>query len=107
MRRGAVRERWCGRKRFVRSQKGAGVHQGKGGQQDPHHDPQYTGLSWQVLPRDSAQRGEKLLPLLVPALGGGGAELSFSRVYQKPVLQRAIRKAPGQLTFHMRQHQDK
>lgn len=47
------------------------MHQGKGGQQDPHHDPQYTGLSWQVLPRDSAQRGEKLLPLLVPALGGG------------------------------------
>lgn len=85
------------------------MHQGKGGQQDPHRDPQYTGLSWQVLPRDPAQRGEKLLPLLVPDLGrgGGGGEVSFSRVYQKPVLQRAIRKAPGQLTFHMRQHQDK
>lgn len=71
MRRGAVRERWCGRKGFVLSQKGAGVHQGKGGQQDPHRDPEYTGLSWQVLPRDPAQRGEKLLPLLVPDLRGG------------------------------------
>lgn len=70
MRRGAVTERWGGRKGFVRSQKGAGVHQGKGGQQNPHCNPRYVGLSWQVLPRDPAQRGEKLLPLLVPDLGG-------------------------------------
>jgi len=105
-RQGAVRERWGGRKGFVRPQKGAGVQQGKGRQQGPCCNPQYVGPSWWVLLRDPTQKGEKLLPLLVPDLGGKGillpslSETSTSKSNQKSSWAADIshEAAPGEMT---------